>query len=606
MNESRTELLSAVVRFAGDSGDGMQVVGEQFTDASALQGNDISTFPDFPAEIRAPIGTLPGVSGFQIQFGSKKILTPGDAPDALVVMNPAALKVNLPDLPHGGLLVVNTDSFSSSNLKKAGYEANPLEDETLSENYDIIKVQATELTKEALSESPLKPSDKARCKNFFMLGFLYWVYGRNLDYTQAWLQKKWGNKPELAEANGKALRSGYYLGETIEKSREPYQIAQAPVEPGVYRKISGNEALVIGLITASVKADTGLYYAGYPITPASAILEGCSKYKHFGVVTSQAEDELAAMGMAIGGAFTGKLAVTATSGPGICLKGELIGLALSAELPVVVVNVQRGGPSTGLPTKTEQSDLFLAMYGRHGEAPMPVVAAKSPSDCFHAAIEASRIALTYNTPVMLLSDGYIANGSEPWMLPDTDDIDPIIPMRAIEGEDYITFKRDPHTLARRLALPGTPGLEHRLGGLEKDETGSVSYDPVNHHEMSRLRAQKIANIEVPKAEVNGHPQGSVLVVGWGGTYGAIASAVSELQVQGYAVSSVHLTHLNPFPKNLGQLLKGFNRVLVPELNHGQLCQLLRATFLVDAKPYNKMQGRPFTVTELKAKIREML
>jgi 2-oxoglutarate ferredoxin oxidoreductase subunit alpha len=605
-SDNKYQLNSAVVRFAGDSGDGMQVVGEQFTDSSALIGNDISTFPDFPAEIRAPQGTLPGVSGFQIQFGSRKILTPGDAPDALVVMNPAALKVNLPDLPHGGLLVVNTDAFTPANLKKAGYESNPLEDEILEDRYDLIKVQATELTKEALKDTPLKPTDKARSKNFFTLGFMYWIYGRTPEYTLNWINKKWAKRAEVADANVKALKAGYYLGETLEKKREPYQVAKAPVAPGLYRKITGNEATVIGLVAAAEQSGLGLFYAGYPITPASAILEGCAKHKNFGVVTVQAEDELAAMGVAIGAAFTGKLAVTATSGPGICLKGELMGLALSAELPVIIINVQRGGPSTGLPTKTEQSDLLLTLYGRHGESPMPVVAAKSPSDCFDAAVEAARIALTYNTPVTLLSDGYIANGSEPWSVPTVESLPSISANWAKEGEEYVTFKRDPDTLARKLAIPGTPGLEHRLGGLERDESGSVSYDADNHHNMTLLRAEKIAKIQVPDVEVYGHNQGSVLVVGWGGTYGSITSAVDELQQQGEAVSSIHLTNINPLPKNLGQILKNFNRVLVPELNMGQLCQLLRAEYLVDAIPFNKMQGRPFAVTELKTKIKEML
>jgi 2-oxoglutarate/2-oxoacid ferredoxin oxidoreductase subunit alpha len=600
------EINSAVVRFAGDSGDGMQVVGEQFTDSSALIGNDISTFPDFPAEIRAPIGTLPGVSGFQVQFGARKVLTPGDAPDALVVMNPAALKVNLADLHDGGLLVINTDAFTEANLKKAGYEDNPLENGELEDRFDLIKVQATELTKEALKESPIKPTDKVRCKNFFMLGFMYWIYGRSIEYTSAWIYRKWGHLPEVSGANEKALKSGFFLGETLEKTREPYLVGKVSAQPGTYRKISGNEALVLGLVTASKKADLGLLYSGYPITPASAILEGCAKHKNYGVLTIQAEDEMAAMGIAIGASFTGKLAVTATSGPGICLKGELMGLALSAELPVIVVNVQRGGPSTGLPTKTEQSDLFLSLYGRHGESSMPIVAARSPAHCFEAAIEAARITLTYNTPVMLLSDGYVANGSEPWKLPRVKDIPKISPVQAKEGDDFVTFRRDPETLARTLAIPGTPGLEHRLGGLERDEEGNVSYDPQNHEDMSRLRAEKVAGIEVPPAEVSGQPQGEVLVLGWGGTFGAIYSAVDELQQQGLPVSSVHLTHLNPLPANLKDVLKSFNHVLVPELNHGQLCKLIRAEYLVDAKAYNKMQGRPFTVTELKTKIREFL
>lgn len=606
MTSTEQHLTSAVVRFAGDSGDGMQTVGEQFTDSSALKGNDISTFPDFPAEIRAPIGTLPGVSGFQVQFGSKKILTPGDAPDALVAMNPAALKVNLDDLPPRGLLVINEDAFTDSNLSKAGFESNPLEGDTLAEKFDLIKIQATNLTKEALKDHPLKPSDKTRCKNFFVLGFMYWLYSRPLDYTEKWLDQKWGRKPEVAEANKAALKAGFFLGETLEKSREPYQFSKAVVEPGLYRKVTGNEALVIGLITAAQKADLNLFYAGYPITPASAILEGCAKYKNYGVVTLQAEDELAAMGMAIGAGFTGKLAVTATSGPGICLKGELIGLANSAELPVIIVNVQRGGPSTGLPTKTEQSDLMLSMYGRHGESPMPIVAAKSPSDCFEAAIEASRLALTYNTPVFLLSDGYIANGSEPWKVPDLSKIPEIEVKRADISEEYVPFKRNPNTLARELAVPGTPGHEHRIGGLERDTSGGVSYDPMNHQLMSDLRAQKVDGMEVPDVAVNGKEQGQVLVIGWGGTYGAITTAVEELQSEGHAVSSVHITNMNPLPKNLFPLMQQFNNVLAPELNHGQLATILRAKTLIDVKSFNKLQGRPFTVIELKTKIKELL
>jgi 2-oxoglutarate/2-oxoacid ferredoxin oxidoreductase subunit alpha len=600
------QLETVVIRFAGDSGDGMQTIGEQFTDSSALIGNDISTFPDFPAEIRAPIGTLPGVSGFQLQFGSKRILTPGDAPDALVAMNPAALKVNLAELPKGGLLVVNLNAFTDANIKKAGYEANPLDDPKIDESYDVVRINVNDLTKTALEALDLKPSDKVRCKNFFVLGFMYWVYGRSLDFTKQWLNKKWAKKPILAQANIKAMNSGFNLGLTMEKSRPQYRIVKIDnTTPGTYRKITGNEATLLGLVTASEKSKRGLFFAGYPITPASDILEGLSKHKKFGVKTVQAEDEIAAIGIALGASFTGKLAVTATSGPGICLKSEFIGLAVSTELPLVIINVQRGGPSTGLPTKTEQSDLLLSLFGRHGESPMPVIAAKSPVDCFEAAIEASAIALKYNTPVMLLTDGYIANGSEPWNIPNVNDIAEIDSVPSTEEGPFVVFKRDKETLARKIAIPGQPGLEHRLGGLEKDEAGNVSYDSLNHEQMTDLRARKVAGIEVPDAIVNGKKQGAVLVVSWGGTYGAVHTAVNELQQEGIAVSNVHLRNLNPMPKNLGAILKRFNKVLVPELNSGQLDMLIRSKYLVDTIKYSKIQGKPFTVEELKTKITQL-
>lgn len=603
---SATQLETVVIRFAGDSGDGMQTIGEQFTDSSAILGNDVSTFPDFPAEIRAPIGTLPGVSGFQLQFGSKRILTPGDEPDALVAMNPAALKVNLSDLPQGGMLVVNEDAFTDANISKAGYDSNPLDDEVTMSKFDLVKIHVNELTKTALDEIDLKPSDKVRCKNFFVLGFMYWVYDRKLDFTIRWLEKKWGKKPILAEANIKALQAGYNLAETMEKSRPQYRISKTTeTVPGKYRKVIGNEATSLGLIAASQKCDRNLFFAGYPITPASYILENFSKHKNFGVKTVQAEDEIAAIGLAIGASFSGKLAVTATSGPGICLKSEFIGLALSTELPLVIIDVQRGGPSTGLPTKTEQSDLLLAMFGRHGESPMPVVAAKSPADCFEASFEAARIALKYNTPVMFLSDGYIANGSEPWLIPNTDNLEDISIPFADANEPFVVFKRDGETLARKMAIPGQAGLEHRLGGLEKDEEGNVSYDSVNHETMTELRAQKIAGIDVADIEVSGNDRGSVLVLGWGGTYGALSTAVRELQNEGLAVSHAHLRHLNPFPKNLETLLKNFNKVIIPELNSGQLNMLIRNKFLVDTYSFNKIQGKPFTVKEVKQKIMEL-
>lgn len=602
------ELDSVVVRFAGDSGDGMQVVGEQFTDSSALAGNDISTFPDFPAEIRAPIGTLPGVSGFQIKFGNQEVLTPGDRPDALVAMNPAALKVNIDDLPDKGLLIVNTDSFNESNLKKAGYDTNPLETGELKEKFQLIEVNITQMAKDALSESDLKPSMKARCKNFFALGFLYWIYDRPMDFTLKWIQDKWSKAEEIVYANQTVLKAGYYFGETTEAAKNRYQISKAAVEPGIYRKISGNEAIVLGLIAASQLSDRRLLFSGYPITPASAILEGLAKHKNFSVKTVQAEDEIAAIGVAMGASFTGQLGVTATSGPGICLKSEFIGLALSAELPIVICDIQRGGPSTGLPTKTEQSDLLLAMYGRHGESPVPIVAASSPSDCFDAAIEATRIALTYNTPVFLMSDGYVANGSEPWKIPDVKDLKKINVQAAKAGDDYVIFKRDPETLARKLAYPGTPGLEHRIGGLEKSEDGSVSYDAINHEEMTHLRASKVQAISksIPPLEIYGKDKGQLLVLGWGGTYGAITSAVKACQEEGLSVSSIHLKHLNPFPDNLGDILNQFDKVLIPELNLGQLSVLIRDKFLIDAISFNKVQGKPFTISEMKEKIQSIL
>ncbi|MBT7923226.1 MAG: 2-oxoacid:acceptor oxidoreductase subunit alpha, partial [Opitutae bacterium] len=552
------EIDSAVVRFAGDSGDGMQTVGERFTDSSAFAGNDIATLPDFPAEIRAPAGTLAGVSGFQVQFGSREILTPGDEPDALVAMNPAALKSNLADLPTGGMLVVNTEAFKKMNLTKAGYETNPLEDDDLRNKYHLVEIDFTNLTKEALSESPLKPTDKARCKNFFALGFMYYVYGRPLEPTLKFFQDKWGKRlPVLAEANTLALKAGFNLGDTMESARNRYQIAKAPVDAGVYRKISGNEALVYGLVAAAKQAKLELLYAGYPITPASPILEGLSALKHFGVKTIQAEDEIAAMGMALGASFTGKLSVCATSGPGMCLKSEFIGLASITELPLIICNVQRGGPSTGLPTKNEQSDLLQSMYSRNGDSPIPIIAAHSSSDCFDCAIEAARIAITYKTPVILLSDLYIANGAEPWLIPNVSDLPDLEVPFADSNEEYVVYKRDPSTLARDQAIPGQVGLEHRVGGLEKNEEGGVSYDPNNHEEMTRLRADKVNAIanSLPPSEVFGDAEGGdVLVLGWGGTYGAITSAVRNLRTEGFPVSSLHLRNLNPFPNDLGDIL----------------------------------------------------
>ena len=600
--DSFEEIESAVVRFAGDSGDGMQTVGERFTDSSAFAGNDIATLPDFPAEIRAPAGTLAGVSGFQLQFGSRKILTPGDEPDALVAMNPAALMANIADLPEGGMLDVNVDSFKKMNLAKAGYETSPLEDEEFRKKYHLIELDLTSLTKEALKESPLKPSDKARCKNFFALGFMYYVYGRPLDPTLKFFSDKWGKRlPELADANSTALKAGFNLGDTMETARNRYQVSKAPVQSGVYRKISGNEALVYGLVAGSQLSNRELLYAGYPITPASPILEGLSALKKFGVKTLQAEDEIAAMGMALGASFAGDLSVVATSGPGMCLKSEFIGLASITELPVVIVDVQRGGPSTGLPTKTEQSDLLQSLYARHGDCPLPVLAAHSPSDCFECAIEATRIALTYMTPVILLSDLYVANGAEPWRIPNVSDLAQINTSFADPNEELVVYKRDAETLARTQAIPGQKGLEHRIGGLEKSEDGGVSYDPENHENMSQLRADKINGISksYDPIHVQGEKEGDVLVIGWGGTYGAISSAAKTLQDEGYSISSIHLRHLNPLPSDLGELLNSFKKIIVPELNLGQLSIILKAKYVRDIIGYNKLQGKPFKVTELR-------
>lgn len=607
--EEFKELKSVVIRFAGDSGDGMQTIGERFTDSSAAFGNDLATFPDFPAEIRAPAGTIPGVSAFQIQIGSTEILTAGDSPDALIAMNPAALKVHLRDLEKEGLLVVNSAAFTPENLKMAGYTSNPMEDTELLSQYEVIQIDINHFTKETLNETELTTKDKLRCKNFFALGYIYWIYSRPIATTVEFIRSKWSRRsPILAEANIKVLKSGYYFGETTETSRNRYMVAKAEVETGLYRKISGNEALVLGLIAGAKKADRKLFYSGYPITPASSILEMLASYKHFGVKTLQAEDEIAAIGAAIGASFVGSLGVTGTSGPGMCLKAEFIGLATSTELPLVILNIQRGGPSTGLPTKTEQSDLLQAVYGRHSDATIPVIAANSASNCFETAIEAIRIALTYSTPIIVLSDLYIANGAEPWKIPSVDTISEIEIPFATEGEPYKTFARNEETLARTLAIPGQKGLEHRIGGLEKDEAGSVSYDPENHEEMTQIRNDKIARIadSLPPTKLNGEESGKVLVVGWGGTYGSIMAAVGAMQAEGFSVSSAHLTHLHPLPKDLKEIMGRFEKVLIPELNMGQLNVLLRSQLLVDTIPFNKVQGQPFKVKELTKKIHELL
>ena len=603
------EMKSVVVRFAGDSGDGMQIVGERFTDTSVTVPNSIATFPDYPAEIRAPIGTIAGVSAFQVHFGSQTVLTPGDEPDALVAMNPAALAVHLCDLAESGLLIVNSAAFTAENLAMAGFATNPLDDPGLRKKYEVIALDITGLAVESLKESPITMKEKLRTKNFFALGFTYWVYGRPIEPTIDYINSKWATKaPDLAEANIRVLKAGYFLGETTETTRNRYMVARAEVEPGTYRKISGNEAIALGLIAAAKKAGRDMLFSGYPITPASSVLEALAGFKHFGVKTVQAEDEIAAIGVALGASFTGQIGVTATSGPGMCLKSEFIGLAISTELPLVIINVQRGGPSTGLPTKTEQSDLLQALYGRHGESPLPVVAANSPSDCFRAAFEAVRIALEFSTPVILLSDGYLANGSEPWKIPDESSLPEINKPFADPSQPYVTFARDPETLARTQAIPGQIGLEHRLGGLEKDTKGGISYDSENHSEMTRLRAAKVEAVAktIPPLRITGEKKGKLLVLGWGGTHGAITSAVESLRLEGFDVSSTNLRYLNPMPPDLGELVKGFDKVLIPELNAGQLSLLIRARYLVDAISMTKIKGRPFKVSELRERILQLL
>ena len=602
------EIENVTIRFAGDSGDGMQLTGTQFTNTSAILGNDISTLPDFPAEIRAPAGSLPGVSGFQINFSSRDIRTPGDEPNVLVAMNPAALKVNIHDLEKGGILIINSDAFAELNLKKAGYEKNPLEDGSLSA-YRVIAIPLTELNLNALKELSLGKKEADRCKNFLALGMMYWLYDSPLDPTLKWMQSKFQKNPVVLEANVRALRAGFNYADTTELFTTHYRVRKASLAPGKYRNITGNEATALGFIAAAQVAKRPLFYASYPITPASDILHELSRHKNFGIKTFQAEDEIAAMTAAIGASFAGHLGLTGTSGPGVALKSEAIGLAVMTELPVVIANIQRGGPSTGLPTKTEQADLLQAMFGRNGECPVPIVAAATPSDCFAMAFEAFRIATMFMTPVFYLSDGYLGNGSEPWKLPKVDELPKIDIEYRTEAEGFHPYLRNEATLARPWAIPGTPGLEHRIGGLEKQHiTGNVSYDPDNHEFMVRLRAEKVARIAnfIPEVEVFGKPEGKLLVVGWGGTYGAITSAVEMMQTRGKSVSSVHLRHLNPFPKNLGEVLSRFEKVLVPELNLGQLCLLLRARYLVDAIGFNKIKGHPFKISELVRKMEELV
>lgn len=591
------------VRLCGDSGDGMQLLGTQLTNTSALAGNDVATFPDFPAEIRAPKGTRAGVSGFQVQFANQEIFTPGDQLDALVVMNPAALVTNLSDLRKGGILVANEDGFTDKDFKLAKVEGNPLEADVLNETYRVVKVPMTRLTRDAVSKHGLSPKIADRCKNFFAMGLVYWLFGRSLEPTLRFIEDKFGKKPDVAAANAAALRAGWAYGETTEAFGESYQVEPAVLEAGTYRNIMGNQALAWGLITAAKLSGKDLFYGTYPITPASDILHELTKYKHFGVRTFQAEDEIAACCAAIGAAFGGTMGVTASSGPGIALKAEAMGLAVMMELPMIVINVQRGGPSTGLPTKTEQSDLLQAMFGRNGEAPLPILAPQSPADCFQVALDAWRIATECMCPVMILSDGYIANGSEPWKIPDVASLPPIDIMhpaaKANEGQ-FLPYERDAN-LSRPWAIPGTPDLMHRLGGLEKeDRTGNVSYDPENHEHMVRTRAAKVAKVaeRIGPQPVFGEPGGDVLVVSWGGTYGACHTAVRRCREAGHRVSHAHIRSLNPLPANLGELLRSFRTVLVPELNTGQLRMLLRSTYLVDCIGVNKVQGKPFGVSEL--------
>jgi 2-oxoglutarate ferredoxin oxidoreductase subunit alpha len=609
-NKAVQNLDEATVRFCGDSGDGMQTAGLQFTNTSALVGNDIATFPDFPAEIRAPRGTKAGVSGFQIHFSSKDIYTPGDTVDALVAMNPAALVTNLSDLRPGGILIVNADAFDGKGLEQAGYDANPVEDGSL-KSYRLHSVDMTKLTRTAVEPFGLGQKGSDQCRNFFAMGLVFWLYDRPLDPTLRFIEAKFGRRPEVAQANTAALKAGYHYGETVEAINTQYHVAKAKLPPGTYSSIMGNTALAWGLVTAARQSGKRLFLGAYPITPASDILHELAKHKNFDVITFQAEDEIAAMTATIGAAFAGAMAVTASSGPGIALKGEGIGLAVITELPMIVINVQRGGPSTGLPTKTEQADLFQAIFGRNGECPVPVIAASGPADCFDVAQEAWRLAVRYMTPVMFLTDGYIANGSEPWRIPRLSSLKKLEirhPGPRENGEAFMPYKRD-ERLARPWALPGTPGLEHRIGGLEKqDVTGNVSYDPANHQHMINTRAKKVANIanDIPPQPLDGPESGDLLVLSWGGTYGACATAVHNMQAVDRAVTHCHLRYLNPLPKDLSDILKRFKKVLIPELNMGQLSVIIRSRFLIDTVGLNKVQGKPFSVAEVEAKIDELL
>lgn len=607
-------LQDVVIKFAGDSGDGMQLTGTQFTNNTALLGIDLSTFPDFPAEIRAPQGTIPGVSGFQLRFSSDRVYTPGDASDVLVAMNAAALKTNLPNLKKGGKIIVNTDGFDSKNLRLANYAdgENPLENGSL-DNYEVIKMDITKMTREALKEFTMGMKEKDRAKNMFVLGFLYWMYGRDMENTINFLKEKFGKKPEILDSNLKVLMAGYNYGDTTETFSTTYRVEKAKMQSGEYRSIMGNQALAYGLIAASQKSELPLFLGSYPITPASDILHELSRHKNFGVRTFQAEDEIAAISSAIGAAYGGSLAVTTTSGPGMALKAEAMGLAVMLEIPLLIVDVQRGGPSTGLPTKTEQSDLLQAYYGRNGECPMPVIASSTPADCFDAVYEAVRISINHMTPVIFLSDGYIANGAEPWRFPKSEDLPPIhVKFKTGLGQDEIKLQpylRD-EKLARPWAIPGTPGLEHRIGGLEKQNiTGNVSYDPENHQLMVKIRQEKVDKIAqyIPEQKLDSGPEkGTVLVLGWGSTYGAIKSAVAEMQAKGHKVSHAHIRYLRPFPRNLGDIIRNFDKVLVPEINNGQLVKIIRDVYFTDAKAYNKIMGVPITKTELVEAITELV
>ena len=608
INSKEVDLIT--IRFAGDSGDGMQLTGNQFTTNSALFGNDIATLPDFPAEIRAPQGTLAGVSSFQLQFSNQDIHTPGDKLDVLVAMNPAALKVNLADLKTNGMIIANTANYNKKNFTLAGYETDPLEDGSLDE-FKLIKVDMNDLVNKALEDIDLPSKMKSRSTNMFALGLLYWLYERNIDSTIQFLETKFKSKPEIVKANVKALKTGLNYGETIEAIRTTFKVSKATLKKGTYRNIMGNECLTLGLIAAANKSNLDLFFGGYPITPASDILHILSKYKNYGIKTFQAEDEIAGICSALGAAFVGDLSVTASSGPGIALKGEAMGLGIITELPIVVINIQRGGPSTGLPTKTEQSDLNQAMFGRNGECPAVVIAAQSPSDCFGTAYEACKIALEFMVPVVLLSDGYIANGSEPWRLPDLDKL-PNINTRIVKktsDEKFAPYKRNDETLARDWALPGTPGLEHRIGGLEKAaNTGNVSYDADNHDYMVKLRQQKIDVIAdfIPDLKVYGESKGELLVLSWGGTYGACRAAVEKAIKNGLSVSHVNLKHINPFPKNLAEILLKFNKVLIPEINLGQLSTIVRSKFLIDTINFNRVSGKPFTTSDIFEKIEQII
>ncbi len=613
MEKTLKKIDDVVIRFAGDSGDGMQLTGGRFTDTTAIVGNDLSTLPDFPAEIRAPAGSLAGVSAFQIHFSSKDIHTPGDKVNVLVAMNPAALKVHREELEPGGMLICNTAAFSKKNLTYAGFETNPLEDGSLDDYFNVYAIDMSKIVSEACADMKLTPKTVERTKNLFALGLLFWIYDRPLDPTKDWLEKKFAKRPELVEANVRAMNAGHNYGDTTEIFTTRYKVDKADLPPGVYRNIVGNYALSLGLVAASERSNLPLFYGGYPITPASDILHHLSALKHHNIKTYQAEDEIAGMTSNEGAAFTGSLAVTASSGPGIALKGEALGLAVISELPMVIVNVQRGGPSTGLPTKTEQADLFQAIYGRNGEAPLPVIASATPGDCFYVAYEACRIAIKYMTPVILLTDGYLANGSEPWSIPNVDDLEPIEVKFAdtsakVDGQ-FMPYMRDKDTLARPWAVPGTEGLEHRIGGLEKEDvTGNVSYDPENHHHMTITRQKKIDNIvnDIPPTEIFGESSGDLLILSWGGTKGACRSAAEDLQANGESISHVHLRWVNPLPKDLGEILIRFKNILIPEINMGQLIRLVRSEYLLDAQGLNLMRGKPIGKSRIIEKVNEIL